>query len=85
MRHTNVTLLMKANIHSLKLSKWVGHTDARLIDEVYAHVPRGDQKEITQTVERDLYSLGNNLKCYIGASSSSFILCPFCALLAFFN
>lgn len=60
LRHTNVTLLMEANIHSLKISKWVGHADTRLVDEVYAHVRRGDQKEITQEVERSLFGLGNN-------------------------
>src|SRR5690554_2026867 len=56
LRHTNVTLLMKANIHSLKISRWVGHADTQLVDKIYAHVHKDAQGEIVGQIERDLFA-----------------------------
>jgi integrase len=54
--HTNVTLLMTANIHSLKISRWVGHADTQLVDKIYAHVYKDAQGEIVGQIERDLFA-----------------------------
>lgn len=51
LRHINLTLLVGLDVNFKKISEWAGHTDTRMLDDVYTHVNIKMMEDIADKID----------------------------------